>query len=87
MPMDETQPQLPHDDLMDVFELTVKIENFVSETLAGYPNTLAVSALMSAVINALLAQCVSLNHVLFYRDIFVQTFDAAIKNLEIKNPE
>jgi hypothetical protein len=80
-------PQVPQDDLMDIMEMTNKLEQFISDTLQGYPNTLAVSALMSAVINSLLAQCQSLNHVLYYRNIFVLMLDGAIKNIEIKKTE
>ena len=65
--------------------MTDKLETFISDTLKGNQCSLALSALMSASINSMLAQCKTLDEVVLYRNIFIQMLDAAIKGIKIKN--
>lgn len=45
---------VPHDDLLDVMEMTQKIESQIGYILKDVETSLAMSALMSATINCLL---------------------------------
>ena len=78
--------QLPFsaDDLMDVMEMTDTLEKHISETLQGNQGSLAISALMAATVNSLLAQCKSLDQVMMYRNLFMQILDTAIMGIQIK---
>jgi hypothetical protein len=78
------KPAIPLDDLQDVMEMTQKIETQISLILAENDLTLSMSALMSATINCMLAQCKSIEQVIFYRNIFMQILDASIKNIKIE---
>jgi hypothetical protein len=80
-------PSISSDDLMDVMEMTDKLEKHISDTLQGNEGSLAISALMSASINSMLAQCRTLDDVVLYRNIFVQMLDASIRGIQIKNGE
>jgi hypothetical protein len=80
-------PQIPHDDLMDVMEMTNKIESYVNHVLKDNDCNLAISALMSACINRMLAQCNTLTEVMFYRNLFVQILDNSIRTIRIQGPQ
>ncbi len=75
---------IPADDLIDVMEMTKKLEAYISKVLNGNQTDLAVSALMSAFINCMLGQCKNFDQVLFYRHIFMQIYDEAILSIKIK---
>jgi hypothetical protein len=81
------QIPLSQDDLLDVTEMTRKIEGHISEVLKDNDLVLAMSALISASINCILVQCKTMEHALLYRNIFMGTFDFAIKNIQIKGPD
>jgi hypothetical protein len=72
---------------MDVIEMTDKIEGYTRAILAGNELTLAMSALMSSSINCMLGQCRTLAEVMFYRNLFMQILDSAIRQIEVKGPE
>lgn len=78
------QLPIPQDDLLDVMEMTSKLENQISRILGENELTLSMSALMSATINCIIAQCKTLDEVAFYRNIFMQIFDSSIRNINIK---
>lgn len=80
-------PQIPQDDLIDVLEMTKAIEGYISLVLAENDLNLALSALMSAAINSILSQCSTLDEVVFYRNLFMQSFDSSIRSIAIKRPE
>lgn len=80
-------PSISQDDLMDVMEMAEKIEKGIAEILIGNEHALAMSSLMSASINSMLAQCKSLDQILFYRNLFVQILDISIKAIHIKDSE
>lgn len=77
-------PAVPQDDLLDVMEMTQKLEAYISQILKENDLTLAMSALMSASINCTLAQCRTLDEVMFYRNIFMQIFDSSIRQIKLK---
>lgn len=77
-------PSVPQDDLLDVMEMTSKLENYITHVLKENELTLAMSALMSASINCMLAQCQTLEEVVFYRNIFAQIFDSSIRSIRLK---
>lgn len=80
------QMPISRDDVMDVMEMTEKLETFITETLQGNQKTLALSALMSATINCALTQCDTLDDVMLYRNVFVKALDDAILCIQI-NPK
>lgn len=75
------------DDLLDVMEMSNKIEEHISEVLEGLNLNLAMSVLMSASINSLMSPCETLDEVLFYRNIYVQTLDDAILKMFFNRPK
>jgi hypothetical protein len=80
-------PDIPQDDIMDVMEMTSKIESYISYILKDNEKDLAMSALMSASINCMLSQCKTLNEVLFYRNLFMQILDSSIIAIQVNGPE
>jgi len=80
-------PQIPHDDLMDVMEMTQKIEMYINYVLKDIDGKLAMSALMSASINCMLAQCKTLTDVMIYRNLFIQILDNSIRTIRIQGPQ
>lgn len=81
------KPPIPQDDLLDVAEMTQKLESYISNVLKDNEITLSMSALMSATINCILGQCETLEQVVFYRNIFMQIFDSSIKTIKIKGKD
>jgi len=81
------QPAIPQDDLIDVMEMTQKLESYISRILQDNELSLAFSALMSATINSILAQCETLDEVVFYRNVFMQIFDSSIRTIKIKGKD
>lgn len=79
----ENKP-VSQDDLLDVMEMTSKLENYISQILKDNELTLAMSALMSATINCMLGQCKTLDEVVFYRNIFAQIFDSSIRSIRLR---
>jgi hypothetical protein len=80
-------PQIPHDDFMDVMEMTNKMESYINHVLKDNDSNLAVSALIGACINCMLSQCSTLTEVMFYRNLFVQILDNSIRNIRIQGPQ
>lgn len=75
---------ISRDDLLDVMEMTNKIESYIDRTLRGNEKNLGMSALMSASVNAVLSQCSTIQEIHLYRNLFVQIFDSTILNVKIK---
>jgi hypothetical protein len=80
-------PYVPQDDLLDVMEMTKKIEGYITRVLKNNDFNLAMSALMSASINCMFAQCNTLDEIVFYRNLFMQILDSSIRQIQIKKPE
>ena len=78
------KPTVPQDDLLDVMEMTKKLENYISNVLKENELTLAMSALMSASINCMLGQCKTLEEVIFYKNVFTNIFDSSIRSIRLK---
>ncbi len=75
---------ISQDDLLDVMEMTNKMETYISSVLHENDRNLAISALMSASINCMLGQCKTLDEVVFYRNLFMQILDSSIQSIQIK---
>jgi len=80
-------PEVPNDDLLDVMEMTQKLESYICDVLQENEMTLCMSALMSATINCILAQCQTLDEVVFYRNIFMDIFDSSIRTIKIRRKD
>lgn len=76
--------KIPQDDLLDVMEMTQKMESFIAKTIKGNELSLGMSALFSASINSIVGQCKTLDEVMFYRNVFMQIFDSSIRSINIK---
>lgn len=74
--------QIPPDDLLDVMEMTNKIEKYICRTLKGNQLDLAISALMSASVNSILSQCTDIEELKFYKCIFIKVFETSIQNIQ-----
>ena len=75
--------QIPHDDLLDVSEITMKIEKYIAKSLFGHSQDISMSALMSATINSLTKQCCTIEELVFHRNLFIQILDDTIRQIKI----
>ncbi len=75
---------IPQDDLLDVIEMTQKLESYISKMLKKNELTLGISALMSASVNSILSRCNTLDDIIFYRGMLNKIFDISIKCVKIK---
>ena len=82
-----TLPQIPQDDLMDVKEMSDRIENYIGKVLDGVQENLAFSALTSATINCLIHNSKSMGDIMFHRNLFVQLLDSVIEDIEVIEEE
>jgi hypothetical protein len=80
-------PQVPQDDLMDVMEMTQKIEKYISRTLKDQDQLLAISALISASVNSLWLQCKSFDEILYYRNMLMEVLDRSIHLMHSNGPD
>ena len=78
-------PEVSKDDLLDVMEMTEKLENYIFKKLKGNERSLGISAIMSASINSMIALSSTMDEVITLRDTFIQVFDTAIKEIKIKD--
>ena len=76
--------QIPQDDIQDVIEMTHKLEKEMNDVLRGQDHCLAMSALMSASVNCCMANCETLEEVVFFRNLYIKIFDNYIKNIRLK---
>ncbi len=74
---------IPQDDIDDVLEMTADLEDAFADILKGNELDLALSALVTAFINSVVAQCDTIDEVMFYRNAFVRLFDASIREIQI----
>lgn len=77
--------QIPMDDIMDVHELSQKLELGIKEAFVDVERELALSALMSAFINSILDQCKTMEDALFYRSLFIRALDNTIASIQVEN--
>lgn len=80
-------PQISHDDVMDILEMTSKLESCMNDILREIRMDLALSALMSASINCIIFQCSTLSEIENYRNIFMKIFDVSIKTIQMEEPD
>lgn len=79
--------QIPQDDLMDVMEMTQRIEKYITKVLNDQDPNLAISALMSASINCLFAKCTTVHEVVFFRNLFVEILDRSVRQMVESKPK
>lgn len=77
------KPIVPLDDLLDVSEMTQKLENYISHIIKDSEVDLGMSALISATINSMLANAKTFEEIVVYRNVFMEIFDSTIKNINI----
>ena len=75
---------IPNDDVMDVSELTQKIQNAVSNILQDNEVDVAISALISSFVNEVIFQCDNVSEILFYQAIIQEMFISRIKSIRLK---
>ncbi len=75
------------DDLLDVMEMTVKLENQIGNVLKENELSLAMSALISSTINCMVGQCYTIDEVIYYRDLYMEIFDGAIRAIKIRGKQ
>lgn len=80
-------PHIPQDDILDVVEMTRKIENYIGKVLKSHDTKLAMSALISSSINCMFGQCRNLDEILFYRNLYMQILDHSIWQIKVTNPD
>ena len=80
-------PQISQDDLMDVMEMTHKMEKYILRVLGNQDPNLGMSALISASVNCLWAQCNSFEEVIFYRNMLMEILDRSIRHMQVKGRE
>ncbi len=79
--------QISQDDIQDVVEMTYNLERTICEVVRGNDKYLAISALINATINIMLANCNTYEQILNTRDLFINIFDRTIKDFKIKKKE
>ena len=80
-------PDIPKDDLMDIIEMTDKIEVFINTLLEENQVHLVMSALIGASINCMLAQFETFEEILLCRNTFMLILDDCIRNIKIGGVE
>jgi hypothetical protein len=75
---------ISQDDLVDVKEMSEKIQDAVSEILEGNDMCLCMSALISATINSMVEQCNSVGELKYYGSLFFAILDTCINSIEKK---
>lgn len=75
---------IPNDDIMDAVEITTALEDSMYQILQDVDVDIALSSLMSAAINCIIAQCDDLEEALFYRNLFIKFLDRSIGVVNIK---
>lgn len=75
---------ISQDDIQDVTEMTNKLENYISSVLANNELDLAMSALMSATINSIIAQSKTVGEIVHYRNAMLKIIDSAIHEIRSK---
>jgi hypothetical protein len=67
------------DDVMDIMELADQIQQETSKVLHGQEIEVAVSALLTALVNMMCSQDLSKDQFVHYRDVLFTLFDQIIK--------
>jgi hypothetical protein len=78
---------ISHDDVLDVVEMTEKLEKIIDELFDENSRDLVFSSIMNASIYSILKQCETMERALFYKNMFMRVFDNSIKSIKIKKKE
>lgn len=81
------EDQIPEDNIMDVLEMTYKLQTYMSHVLRDNQLDLALSSLMNASINTMILRCSSLDELVSYRNLFVQMLDDSIRSIQTESLE
>jgi hypothetical protein len=76
--------KVPQDDLLDVMELTQKLQHQISIVLEDTVLYLSMPALVAATIKCMLHQCESVEKARFYKDLYIYLFEEALKDSDLK---
>lgn len=76
-------PKYPQDDFLDVMEMVNKLEEQMAITLESQEKRLAISALISCTINYMSDNSNTIEELVFYRNLFMDSLDDFIKNIRI----
>jgi len=74
--------QVSKDDLLDVQEMTRRLEEAMSLILQDNDMDLAVSALMSSTINCIFGQCSTIQEIEHYRNVFIKIMNSAADSIK-----
>ncbi len=75
------------DDLIDITEMTDKIQSYTHNIVKDNDQHIVMSALMSASISSFMNHCETLEEVAHFGAIFVSLLDDAIRNVLIDEEE
>jgi hypothetical protein len=75
---------ISQDDIIDVVEMTQKLEDYFERLFYDNEQNLAMSAVMNACASTIFNQSKTLKEVLFYIDIFMQILDDGIHSAHIR---
>lgn len=79
------QSPVPNDDLMDVVELTKKLEVVFDEILEGNQYDLAISALINVFMRCVAGHAENFDEFLSYRLVFTRMFDSFAEAIKTRN--
>lgn len=77
-------PKGSKDDLLDVMELTSKLQHQIANVLNDNLMYLSMPALIASTINCMISQCESVDQAKSYRDLFINLFEEALKDSPLK---
>jgi hypothetical protein len=80
-------PDFPPDDLLDVIEMTTKIETYIANVLDDHESNIALSVLIGVFTNCMIAECETLDEFIFSRNLFMEVLDNSIRAIRIHRPE
>jgi hypothetical protein len=80
-------PHIPNDDLMDVMEMTSKIESYIANVIKDTDQNIALSSLMNGLVNSIIEQCKTYSDVIVCRNLLIQVLDISIRSIQWKKPE
>lgn len=78
---------IPQDDMIDVAEMSNKIETYICSILKDNDPNIAMSALISSTVNCIMTQCKTLDEIMLTRRILLHALDSSIRNIRIQGPE
>jgi hypothetical protein len=81
------QLNISQDDILDVKELTAKLETAITDILKDNEYSLALSALMSALLNSMMRQCGSFGEIKTHFGMLIHIIHSTLEDMENKVKE